>query len=213
MSVAIDHFEGVNFRINMATYLKGKFGADCDTSGSTAIELAENSGRVRADIVPSYSHVMYCYDPWGRVATHEGQIVYRTDGTTVINYPDQQLRNGIQKNKDTATRYKQLVRILKRLENDLVDAGRMNALPSYFMECLMYRVPNDRFGDASASGLSVDLRRCIAYIFAAADDGSAERWLEPNEIKPLFGNGQKWSSADARQLALEVWIKLKLDDI
>ena len=110
--IAIDHFSEGNFRRNLQSHLKSKFGAACDISGSTAIELMENSGRVSADIVPSYTHVTYYYDSFGRVAQHNGQIVYKLDGSTVINYPDQQKFNGIAKNTATGTRYKQLVRIL-----------------------------------------------------------------------------------------------------
>ncbi|MBF4996656.1 nucleotidyltransferase [Nocardia sp. BSTN01] len=198
--------EGVAFRNSLAQSLKVRFGSDCDTTGSTAIELIENSGRVSADIVPSFDFRKYYYDVHGRIAYHSGQKVFKTDGTSVVNYPLQQLENGRAKNNATSRRYKKLVRILKRAENDLVAAGRIKELPSYFMECLMYRVPNDHFNHLSDTPLTDDLTSATAYIWSATQEGGdALGWLEPNEIKPLFGSGQKWTMAEANTLMLEVW--------
>ncbi|WP_067899904.1 hypothetical protein [Nocardia vaccinii] len=199
-------FEGIEFRNDLAVFLKSEWGDGCDTTGTTAIELVENTGRVKADIVPSFKFCKYDYDADGRVVQHCGQKVFRTDGTSVVNYPDQQLENGRAKNVATGGRYKKLVRILKRAENELVKSGHLEALPSYFMECLMYRVPNDYFGHTGDSGLTDDLTAAIAYIWSATNPGApAQGWKEPNEIKPLFGLGQKWAMDDAHNLMLHVF--------
>ncbi|WP_280200586.1 nucleotidyltransferase [Nocardia cyriacigeorgica] len=203
---------GIAFRNSLAQSLAARFGSGCDTTGSTAIELIENSGRVSADIVPSFDFRKYYYDAYGRVAYHSGQKVFKTDGTSVVNYPIQQLENGRAKNNTTGKRYKKLVRILKRAENDLVDAGRIKELPSYFMECLMYRVPNSSFNHQSTTPLTDDLIEAIDYIWVETlEDGAARNWKEPNEIKPLFGSGQKWTLDDAHDLAREVWYLFDLD--
>jgi hypothetical protein len=52
----------------------------------------------------------------------------------------------VAKNNQTGYRYKHLVRILKRLENELVDHGLVGKLPSYLLECLVFNVPPDAFG-------------------------------------------------------------------
>ncbi|MBF6259886.1 nucleotidyltransferase [Nocardia farcinica] len=203
--------EGIAFRNSLAQNLKSRFGSVCDTTGSTAIELIENSGRVSADIVPSFSFRKYYYNERGQVTYHSGQKVYKTEGTSVVNYPDQQLANGRAKNNATNGRYKKMVRILKRAENDLVELGKIKALPSYFMECLMYRVPNYLFSHDSATPLTDDLRSAIVEIWAATKpDGPAKHWKEPNDIKPLFGSGQKWVMSDAHDLALQVFAHFDL---
>lgn len=69
--------EGIQFRNSLAQFLKSKFGADCDTTGSTAIELCENSSRVSADVVPSFMYRKYYYDALGEISYHEGQKVLR----------------------------------------------------------------------------------------------------------------------------------------
>lgn len=198
--------EGIAFRSSLATSLKAQFGYNCDTTGKTAIELLENSGRVSTDVVPAFLFRKYYYDALWNISYHEGHKVFRTDGTSLINYPDQQLLNGRTKNVETKMRYKQLVRIFKRAENDLVAAGTIKALPSYFMECLMYRVPNYMMKSTSSTPLTDDLTRAVVHIWGETRPGYAgQHWLEPNEIKPLFDGGQPWTMADANTLAAHVF--------
>ncbi|MFJ5301095.1 hypothetical protein [Streptomyces sp. NPDC088350] len=205
-------YEGASFRAELEKAMEHAYGGDCDTSGSTAIEIAENGGRVKTDVVPSFGHRKYYYDAQGAVRYFEGTTTRRTNGEWVINYPEQQYDNGVTKNeRRTGRRYKKMVRILKRVENDLVAAGKIDALPSYFMECLVYCVPNDRFNHDGVTPLTDDITAVIKHIWnQTKPDGSAKDWFEPNDIKPLFGPGQKWSMGDAHTLALEAWRNLGL---
>lgn len=165
-------FKKVEFRKQLEVVLRQKFGSSgCDTSGKTAIEVVESSSRVKADVVPSFEHRKYFYDSGGQVRMHVGQIVYRTDSTSVINYPKQQHDNGVAKNNRTGTRYKQLVRILKNIENELVKAGKITELPSFFMECLVYRVSDDKFGHGGSTPLTDDLKAVLSYIWNRTDEG------------------------------------------
>ncbi|WP_328614567.1 hypothetical protein OHS18_42110 [Amycolatopsis sp. NBC_00355] len=210
--VSIKHFDGSSFRTSLGASLKSRFGAACDNTGKTAIELAENTGRVKADIVPSYEFWKYYYDSSWNVRHHVGNKVYRLDGSSVVNYPEQQLVNGREKNNKTGGRYKDAVRILKNVENELVAAGKIEALPSYFMECLMYIVPNDYFGDKGVTPLVTDFRNATAHIFSKVKAGETGAGLfEPNGIKPLFSASQPWTLVDASNLVLQAWSYYKLD--
>lgn len=200
--------QGPAFRVELEKALCAKFDSACDTTGKTAITVSENSGRVNADVVPSFPFRLYYYDPLGRVIFAEGTKTFRKDGSQIENYPEQQYSNGLAKNNDTGRRYKFLVRILKRLENDLVIAGKTTELPSYFMECLVYQVPNGYFGSLSTTPLTDDLKNVLAYIYGATDDNTAVSWYEPNGIKKLFEAGQPWTIQDARNLALQAWAHL-----
>ncbi|WP_154100345.1 nucleotidyltransferase [Rhodococcus sp. YH3-3] len=204
---------GIAMRNSLAQSIKSRFGSDSDTTGSTAIELHENSGRVSADIVPSFSFRKYYYDALGNISYHGGQKVFKTDGTSVVNYPDQQLLNGRTKNVATGSLYKEMVRILKRAENDLVAAGTIEPLPSYLMECLMYNVPNSHFQSMNSNPLTDILTNAIAHIWSATNpDGEAINWYEPNGIKPLFKGKQKWTMDDANKLAFETFRLFNLRD-
>ncbi|MEU8587034.1 nucleotidyltransferase [Streptomyces sp. NPDC048664] len=207
-------YEGAAFREELEKAMRAAYGSNCDTSGSTAIEIAENGGRVKADVVPSFGHRKYYYDAMGRVQYFEGTTTRRMNGEWVINYPEQQYTNGVDKNVNrTGRRYKQMVRILKRIENDLVAAGEIEALPSYFMECLVYCTPDGHFNHGGATPLTDDITHVIRHIWnQTKPGGSATDWREPNGIKPLFGPAQKWSMEDAHELTLKAWQNLGLDN-
>lgn len=207
------HYPGLQFRQQVEQAAVNHFGAAaCDLSGNTAITVAENGGRVSADLVPSFLHYTYYYDANGNVRSHEGTMTFRKDGSTVINYPNQQLSNGVTKNNATSYRYKQLVRILKRLENELVSAGKIKELPSYFMECLVHAVPNSWIGSKSANPLTDDLKSVLGHIVYHTTDanGQSHTWKEPNGIKPLFHESQPWTKEDATNLAVTAWGHLGL---
>ncbi|WP_327334501.1 nucleotidyltransferase [Streptomyces anulatus] len=211
--VTCKRYDGAEFRAELEKAMRSAYGTDCDTSGSTAIEIAENSGRVKADVVPSFQHRKYYYDTQRNIRYFEGTTTRRTNGEWVVNYPDQQYANGVAKNDSSRTgkRYKQMVRILKRVENDLVAAGKIEALPSYFMECLVYCAPDTLFNHQSGTPLTDDFSAVVSHIWnKTKPDGEAKGWYEPNGIKPLFADGQKWSMERAHQLALKTWQHLGL---
>lgn len=207
------HYSGIKFRMEMEKAAVNAFGTDaCDISGKMAVTVAENSARVSADIVPSFEHRTYYYDSTGAVRFYSGTVTFRKDGTSVYNYPKQQLINGIEKNNQTGRRYKQRVRILKRLENDLVAAGKIRKLPSFFMECLVYNVPNHQLGSSSSTPLTDDLKNVLSHVWMHTTQpaGMAHTWHEPNGIKKLFHQSQPWSQDDARALTHAAWNYLGL---
>ena len=66
----------------------------------------------------------------------------------MANYPKQHRENLIAKNQATNEWFKHLVRIFKNarqrlIEDRVIDVG---AAPSYYIEGLLYNVPDDKFG-------------------------------------------------------------------
>lgn len=109
---------------------------DVDLTGKVAQNVAAvNGSRPSADVVPSFNY--YRYLDGGRSSYYNGSCVFDTSGKKIVNWPNQQLANGRKKNTDTGNNYKRFVRALKRCENQLVDLGRLDEIPSYFMECLI----------------------------------------------------------------------------
>lgn len=180
--------------------LVDKFGASSvDTTGKIAIEIAAVTGsRPSIDVVPSFLYKRsITYD-----TAIEGTCVWTTDSKKVVNWPNQQLVNGRQKNTDSGGRYKRFVRALKNAENVLAANGAIAELPSYFMECLVWNVDNGilQYGD-----LEQGFKLTLAEIYGAVTNETRRSTLqEPNKIKPLFGN-QKWAPEDAEKLVLEIW--------
>jgi len=201
-------WKSTNWRTEVETALKNFFGTgDVDTSGNVAITVKEVAGsRPSADVVPAFDFVRYDSPDRAPSSTHKGSKVFKKDGTGhIINYPEQQRVNGSAKDRATYGKYKEFARALKNGENALVKAGLMKEKPSYLMECLAYNVANghltrgsnrsDWFQDALAQLHNTLLATAFVY----------EDWLEPNELKYLFGSDQKWKVDDARELTMKLW--------
>jgi hypothetical protein len=199
------------WRAEVKAALVNQFGSDgVDASGKIAINIRAVAGsRPSADVVPSFAY--HRYDNSEKTDVKVGSCVFPSDGgEKVVNWPQQQLDNGSAKNKATGGRYKDYVRALKNAENTLAANGTIKDLPSYFMECLGYNVPN---GVLQEGDLDAGFRATLANLWARLKDGSAaEDMVEPNYMKWLFKGQQKWSTDDAKSLVLKTWNYLAYGD-
>lgn len=186
-------------RAELVASLKSKFPNQVDTSGTTAIQINSNSSRVDADVVPCFS---YEYHMSGE--TRRGTKIFKTDGSSIVNYPVQQLDNGIAKNNRTGYAYKKAARLLKRIENAMAEDKVFHELPSFFMECLAYNCPDYIF---SHSTWTESLRAMLFYIWdkLQGDEPTSNRWVEVNECFYLFHLNQKWTREDGREFAKAAW--------
>lgn len=178
-----------NLRNELVAALTDEFGSSVDTSGSTAIQVHSSTARVEADVVPCFSYRYY----FSQNNYVEGAKVFKRDGTSVVNYPERQKNNGTRKNYRTGHRYKKMVRIVKRLENEMVNKGVCSELPSYFIECLVYNCPDHVFA------LSTWVERLEGVLWAICN--SEDDWMEVNEMSFLFREGQKWTREGGKDFA------------
>ncbi len=205
-------YEGIwtpsKLRSELVAAMESKFPGEVDTSGSTAIHVDATSSRVDIDVVPCFDYRYY----FTSTSWRDGSKVFKKDGTSLENYSDQQLTNGRAKNTATNRSFKRAVRILKRLENAMVDDKYHDALPSYFMECLVYNVPNSIL---NRSTWTETIKGVLGHIYNELDgpepSDNDDRWLEVNECKYLFFGGQPWSRKDGRDFAQAGWSYLGLD--
>ncbi|MFF8947591.1 nucleotidyltransferase [Streptomyces sp. NPDC014940] len=180
-----------------------------DAEHNIAFYVPEVLGsRPSIDVVPCFKWVKY--DLAAPEGEHVGSVVYGRNGKPIINWPELQLINGRTKNTNTSYRYKFVVRVLKNVENDLAAQGVIKALPSYFSECLIYNVPDHIFlagdlDDAVRSSLKEVYRQLRSFM------GPQIMW-EPNGMKRVFGEGQKWNTKDARELIEGAWHYLGYGD-
>jgi hypothetical protein len=72
----------------------------------------------------------------------------RADNTRIANYPDQHSANCTAKHQATNKWFKPMVRILKNMRGKLVEDKIIEegVAPSYYIEGLLYNVPNEKFG-------------------------------------------------------------------
>ena len=197
-------YEGIwtpaKLRSELISALKEKFSNQVDTTGTTAIQINSSSARVDADVVPCFSYRYYMTDE-----SRDGTKIFKTDNKSIVNYPAQQLNNGIAKNNQTNYAYKKGARLLKRTENAMAADGTFRELPSFFIECLAYNCPNSIFNCSTWTNC---LRGMLVHIWnqLQGDDEPTEgRWVEVNECFYLFHPNQKWSRKDGREFAYAAW--------
>jgi hypothetical protein len=136
------------FRTDVLSQLTDQFGAVVKL-GSKAITIDATANRRSSDVLAAAQFRRYhrfvspddqFYD--------EGICFFDALGTRIANYPDQHSRNCTSKHQATNSWFKPLVRILKNMRATLEDEGNLSkgTAPSYYIEGLLYNVPNENFG-------------------------------------------------------------------
>lgn len=198
------HYRYADFKNDVETALKSYFGAGAITRGNKAFDVHANTYRVDADVVPCFEHRRYM----GTLESHwhnSGTQLFMDNGGKIINWPRQNYRNGVDKNDATGRRFKAVVRILKRLRNEMADNGHEVAepIPSYLIECLAWNVPKEAFGH---DGYSADVRYAIAHLWnETRSDDTCKEWGEINELKYLFSQGQTWRRDQVNRFLDTAW--------
>ena len=190
-------------RADVEDALREGFGSEVDTSGSTAIRIRSSTARIDADVIPCFDY-RYFFREGGQ---RDGIRIFKKAGAWVNNFPSQHLEQGRAKNRRTGGRYKQAVRIAKRLENLMVADGDHREVPSFLIESLLYNCPDAQFNRPSWT----DTTKALLFMIWDHTQGDVdppvetERWLEANAAKYLFGSHQKWSRRDAREFSYAAW--------
>lgn len=187
------------WRAEVAAAIINHFGkSGVDGSGAVALVVSEVPGsRPSTDVVPSFTFRRYWSSDRARYSV--GSKVFTTSGAQIVNWPQQQLENGREKNDQTGRRYKNYVRALKNAENYLAGDGTITMKPSYLMECLVWNVDNETL---CVGDLDDGFRDTLLWLWQHLEMYVQKEWLEPNMRKYLFGAKQKWTVEDAKDLVL-----------
>jgi hypothetical protein len=191
------------FKDDVEQALIAKFGQTAVDRGKKAIHIRESRRGLAADVVPCVTH-----RTWTSRANYREGIRLQHDDRTweeIVNYPAQHLARGTEKNDRTSKRYKRVVRILKRLENEMVDKGVIEEVPSFLIESAVWNVADASFAAATWTGR---VQNALARIFngtLSSDCVQSDEWLEANAIKYLFHSSQKWTYEQAHEFASRAW--------
>jgi hypothetical protein len=134
--------------------------------GNKAIYIAPAGNRRAADVLVAAKFRRYYLRQGSTVPTYyEGLCFFTPSGTRVVNYPKLHAARCTDKHQATHQWFKPLVRIFKNMRNRAVSDGRLAAgvAPSYFLEGMLYNVPDTLFGGSygqSATNALVWLRDC-----------------------------------------------------
>lgn len=198
------------FKDDVERALSSYIGSAAVDRGDKAIHIRESSRNLAADVVPCVTHKTY----WSRTKTPQTGIKLRSDknpGKDIVNYPQQHLDRGTAKNARTNKRYKRVVRILKRLENEMVKKDLIGPVPSFLIESAVYSVEDSAF---NGYDWTARVREVLRVIFNATLNngcvGSSD-WMEVNDIKFLFHITQPWTHQQAHAFADAAWDYIGFD--
>lgn len=137
-----------DYKADVASWLIQKYGRGV-VPGNKAIYIPAGHNRRDCDVLPAIEYrYYYSFTSVLEQSYASGICFYLPDGTQIVNYPKQHSTNCTQKHQSTNTWFKPTVRIYKNMRNYMVDHGMLNdgVAPSYFVEGLLYNVPNNLFG-------------------------------------------------------------------
>ena len=116
------------------------------TTGRKSLKVAQGRIPANADVVVTLKY-------------EDGLAIYLPDERRwVVSHPQRHHQRGMRKERATGNRFKRTVRMFKAARNRLVNDSSINerVASSYFIECLLYNVP-DRLFSQQLSATYVDI--------------------------------------------------------
>lgn len=184
-----------NLKQDVAGALSEYFGSNLITSGEKSLKLLGNDRLVKADIVPCIHHRRYFRDTNShQLFYYPGMTFWTRSGQQIINFPKLHGENGEGKNHQSRTDqiYKHSIRIFKNIKRKLVENGMDPKIaPSYFLECIIYNVPDNYF----SSNYSTTVQNILHYILRQCQP---DQLLTASHQHSLFGTMPwQWNTNNA----------------
>ena len=163
--------------------LTNYFGSGNVLWNNKCLSIEGNGYRADSDAVPARRNRDYTSDYRRDTENYISGICIVPDlGDPVINYPEQHIENGRNKNNATNSYYKKNVRILKKIRYLMKDNGIISAdkVSSFMLESLLWNIPNNIF--IADENYLDRFKRIINYIKA---NNNWNTYKEANGIKAL----------------------------
>ena len=174
------HQQWKSFRDEALKAMRARFGRAAK-SGRKTLKVPKGSIPADADLVVTVSH-------------KEGIAFYLSDeGRWVVSFPQQHYDQDQKKEEATDRRFKRTIRMFKAARNRLVEKKVLTKedAPSYFIECLLYNVPDG----LCASKLAPTYTGILDWLKTA----NLKDFECQNGRVDLFGPGkEQWSVKKAR---------------
>ena len=141
-----------SFKNEVQAALATAFGA-LVKPGTKAIKIESNGSRRTADVVVAFEFRRYNrFNGLSDQRFDKGIAFYTLNGKQIANYPKQHSENLTTKHQGAGKMFKPIVRIFKNMRSKLVDDGKIERgiAPSYYIEGLLYNVPNACFAGTYA---------------------------------------------------------------
>ncbi len=193
-----------DFRADVLNALRNCYDTNKIVEGNKAIRLEGYSGRLNADIVTAMQYRYFWHVHENRDDEYIRGIAFKTrNNVWIYSYPKQHFDNGVKKMSLTNHNFKSLIRIYKNMRAKLEDNSEIpeNFITSYFIESLLYNLPNEHFTGSYPNMLYRSLN-----FFNNTDFND---FKFQHGLYNLFGSSDgQWSIAEAENFissVIELW--------
>jgi hypothetical protein len=139
-----------DFKRDVLSVLEGQYGSAV-TAGDKAIAIDAAGARRKSDVIVATQFRRYFkFRSAGDSEYVEGICFFNAAGERIANYPKQHSANLTTKHQGSSKWLKPMVRVLKNVRSRMVDDGliKVGVAPSYYIEGLLYNVPNEKFNSS-----------------------------------------------------------------
>lgn len=197
-----------SYKASVYTALMNKFGSTETRGANKVAKIKSNTYRVQADVLACFEHRRYTgKTEWdGTWHYYSGVESWTNDNERIINWPLHHFKNGVEKNNRTGRRFKHVVRILKKLRNEMVDEGESACarIPSFLIECLVWNTPDEILTKYESYVDTV--RDVLVYLYSnTKNPDKCDEWGEVNELVYLFRDQKKWTKQDVTDFTVAAW--------
>lgn len=136
-----------HFRADVHASLTSRF-RESVVPHAKALEVRGNWLRLKVDVLPAIRYrQVYAFDGVN-MSSNDGIAFWTADGQRLVNWPHQHFDSGVAKNERCGGNYKPSVRMFKNARRAAIDRGLVTSdlAPSYFLQGLLWNVPDDLFG-------------------------------------------------------------------
>jgi len=140
-------YSHADFKRDVMSVLTRQYGGAV-MEGDKAIKVEANGSRRKADVIVATQFRRYSSFRSTVDSTYtDGICFFNSAGERIPNYPKLHATHLTTKNQDAANRLKPLVRVFKNMRSLIVNDGliKPGTAPSYYLEGLLYNVPNRLF--------------------------------------------------------------------
>jgi hypothetical protein len=182
------------FKTSVVGWLSKKYGSDVQP-GNKAVFVEGNGARRNADVlVCAKLRRYYSFPQYGEPSCVDG-VCFWSASNRIENYPEVHSENCTTKHQDTGGWFKHTVRIFKNMRNTMIEKRiiREGLAPSYFIEGMLYNVPNERYGGSEQQNfkdvlewlLAADRREFVCE-WGVQASGQRQRQMAARELYRFF---------------------------
>lgn len=182
-----------DFKRDIYKALVESFGSEQVEWKSKCLLVHGNTYRVDADSVPARRYRDYTNDE--RMSTDNfipGIFFLSDEGEEIINYPEQHIKNGRDKNVNTNLYYKKIVRIIKKMRYLMKDKGISSSynINSFMIESLLWNIPDDIYRLEGKESYTEKLKEIMDYSLSEGINNLGN-YTEVNAIKKLCKDSEE----------------------